>query len=74
VLGKKIEGLKKTGTPQEDQKNSTHLDFWGESQRLNHQPKNEHRLFCEHRPPAYYVADVQLGLHVDSPTTGEGLF
>jgi hypothetical protein len=37
----------------------TNLDPWG-SQRLNKQPKNIIRPLCK------YVADVHLGLHMDS--------
>ena len=42
---------------------------WG-SQRLNHQPKSIHGLDLAPMP---YVADVQLGLHVDPEQLVQGL-
>jgi hypothetical protein len=45
---------------------STNLDPW-DSQRLNHKQRTYTGWNKAH---STYVADVQLGLHVDSPTTG----
>jgi hypothetical protein len=53
-----------TGRPAE----STNLGHGG-SQSLNHQPENMHGLDLDQYT---FIADVQLGLHTDSPTTGMG--
>ena len=62
------EGLRDTKmivTPQGDQESQLTRPFEG-SQRQNHQPKSEHRLDLG---PCTYVADEQLGFHVNPPTS-----
>lgn len=47
------------------------LECLGGSQRLNHPFKSKHGLtLCYLRGPCTSVADVQLALHADPPTTG----
>jgi hypothetical protein len=70
-----LKTLKGIGTPQEDQQSQLICNSWS-SQRLSHQLKSIHGLDRDpHTPPhskCTYVADVQLSLHVGSPTTRVG--
>lgn len=54
---------KEDRTPQEVQQSQITWTL-GVSQRLNHQPKSEHRLDVGLTPLHTYVADEQLGCHV----------
>ena len=66
-LGKGLRD-RKMRTPQEDKQSQLTWTLGG-LQRLNHQPKSRHGL--DLGPP--HIAEVQLGLHVGSPTTGAGV-
>ena len=68
-LGESLRGLKRTGTPQEEQQSQLTWTLGG-SQRLNHQPKSIQEWTA--LQPDTYVADVQLGLHL-SPKLEQGL-
>ena len=70
-LGEGFRNLKRIGTLQEDQQSQLTL-IRGGSQRLNYQTKSKHQLDLAHAtPPCSHVEDVQLGLHVGPPRTGE---
>jgi hypothetical protein len=63
-----LRDLKRTGIIQEDLQ--THLTWTlVDYQRLNQQPNNKSDWTCI---SCTYIADVQLGLLVGPPTTGEG--
>jgi hypothetical protein len=69
-LEERLRDWKRTGTPQADQHSQLTWTLGG-SQRLNCQPKSEHRL-DQPPTPCTYVADEQFGLHVGLPETGVG--
>ena len=68
-LGEELRDPKKTEILQEYQCSQLAWTLVG-SHELNHQPKNEPRQDLDLCP---YVADAQLVLHADPPTTGIGM-
>jgi hypothetical protein len=69
-LGAGLRDMNRTETTHENQENPLTWTFGG-FQRLNHQPKKIRGL--DLALTSTYIADMQFGLHVGSPTIGVGL-